>query len=128
MAIPLYLHEDIKDVKKFLELRFERAISFMHGVSNQKPYDNTSSVVEFAIFRVCGSNVHASALGTKIPSPELQAALNIVPVRRWSLIRRGTNVYFILPSVNSDDEAVVPAELLVTGGQDAERCWSRANA
>ncbi|AWY08346.1 hypothetical protein HOT49_gp066 [Erwinia phage vB_EamM_Alexandra] len=123
-ALSLHLFEKIDDEKAFTERRFHKSIMFMHGVSSNSPYAKDSQPVTFAVYEVGDTRTYAATVGHKL-SEQLQYAMNLEPVRVWQLVRRGNNVYFVGDSSEAIvADNVVPMEIRVEGGQDAERCWA----
>ena len=122
-ALSLHLFENIENEQAFIERRFQVSVSFMSGC-NQTQYE--SSVVKFGVYRVKNTKTYAAVRNT-IMSDALRDSLNLELVRDWSLVRRGANVFFVgecSEAIIADN--VVPLDIRVKGGQDAERCWSRA--
>lgn len=125
-ALSLHLFENVEDETAFTERRFHKSIMFMHGVSANSPYAKDSKEVQFAVYEVGNTKTYAATVGTAL-SDTLRAAMNLQPVRVWRLVRRGNNVFFVGESSEAIvADNVVPMEIRVEGGQDAERCWSRA--
>lgn len=124
--LSLHLFENVVNEQEFAERRFHKSIMFMHGVSSNSPYAKDSLPVTFAVYEVGDTRTYAATVGQKL-SEQLQEAMNLEPVRIWQLVRRGSNVYFVGESSEAIvADNVVPMEIRVEGGQDAERCWSRA--
>ncbi|QZE57946.1 hypothetical protein MPK70_gp070 [Erwinia phage pEa_SNUABM_33] len=125
-ALSLHLFENVANEQEFAERRFHKSIMFMHGVSSNSPYAKDSQPVTFAVYEVGDTRTYAATVGQKLPE-HLQDAMNLEPVRVWQLIRRGNDVFFVGESSEAIvADNVVPVEIRVEGGQDAERCWARA--
>lgn len=125
-ALSLHLFENIEDENAFAERRFHKSIMFMHGVSSNSPFGKDSKEVTFAVYEVGDTKTYAATVGTLL-SDQLRDAMNLEPVRVWRLVRRGNDVFFVGESSEAIvADNVVPLEIRVEGGQDAERCWSRA--
>lgn len=124
-ALSLHVFENIEDEKEFIERRFHKSIMFMHGVSATSPYGRDSKPVSFYLYRVAESKSFAAIVGQDRMQKATQLGLNLNLVREWTLIRRGSNVFYVGESseaVIADN--VIPAGIRVEGGKDAERCWA----
>lgn len=123
-AISLHLFENVEDEKAFCERRFHKSIMFMHSVNRPR---KDSRPVSFGVFKVGDTKTYASLLNPEDLKDDLRNALNLEPVRIWTLVRRGKDVFFVGESSEAIiADNVVPLEIRVEGGEDAERCWSRA--
>lgn len=123
-TISLHLFENVEDEKAFTERRFHKSIMFMYGVNR---HHQDSRPVTFAVYEVGNTKTYASLLNPDDLKESLRIALNLEPVRQWTLVRRGKNVFFVGESSESViADNVVPLAIRVEGGEDAERCWSRA--
>lgn len=131
----LVLFENVEQTEdEFLESRFHKSIMFMHSITHKSAYMRDPQPVHFAVYRilntensfVCISRApNWNAENEQLAQPAILSAMNLQAIREWRLIRRGSNVFF----VGSDSEAVIadnviPHQIRVEGGEDAERCWA----
>ena len=122
--LSLHLFENVEDEQDFTERRFHKSIMFMHGVVPEHPYGKDSRKVTFAVYEVGDTRTYAVLVGNVLPE-NIRQAMNLEPVRVWTLVRRGNNVYFVGESSEAIiADNVVPMEIRVEGGKDAERCWA----
>lgn len=123
-AISLHLFENVEDEKAFIERRFHKSIMFMRSILTYK--ENTSEV-SFAVLAVQNTKTLVTTMEPDKLDEDLRKAMGLELLRKWTLVRRGKDVFFLGESseaVIADN--VVPLEIRVEGGEDAERCWSRA--
>ena len=123
-AISLHLFENVEDEKAFIERRFHKSIMFMRSILTYK--ENTSEV-SFAVLAVQNTKTLVTTMEPDKLDEDLRKAMGLELLRKWTLVRRGKDVFCLGESseaVIADN--VVPLEIRVEGGEDAERCWSRA--
>lgn len=124
--LSLHIFENVDDETKFVETRFHKSIMLMHSVSSKGPYSTESKEVTFAVYEIGNTRSYAAVIGQTMPE-HLRASMNLEPVRIWTLVRRGNNVFFVGESSEAIvADNVVPMNIRVEGGQDAERCWASA--
>lgn len=123
-AISLHLFENVEDEKAFIERRFHKSIMFMRSILTYK--ENTSEV-SFAVLAVQNTKTLVTTMEPDKLDEDLRKAMGLKFLRKWTLVRRGKDVFFLGESSEAIiADNVVPLEIRVEGGEDAERCWSRA--
>lgn len=123
-AISLHLFENVEDEKSFIERRFHKSIMFMRSILTYK--ENTSEV-SFAVLAVQNTKTLVTTMEPDKLDEDLRKAMGLRLLRKWTLVRRGKDVFFLGESSEAIiADNVVPLEIRVEGGEDAERCWSRA--
>lgn len=122
-AISLHLFENVEDEKAFIERRFHKSIMFMRSILTYK--ENTSEV-SFAVLTVQNTKTLVTTMEPDKLDEDLRKAMGLELLRKWTLVRRGKDVFFLGESSEAIiADNVVPLEIRVEGGEDAERCWSR---
>lgn len=123
-ALSLHLFENVVNEQEFAERRFHKSIMLMKSATPNSVCVKEAVPQTFAVYEVGDTRTYAATVGAQLPE-HLQQAMNLEPVRVWHLVRRGDDVFFVGESSEAIvAESVVPTEILVEGGQDAERCWA----